>query len=72
MIKNPCVTVSYETEWIETLKGGWNTLLGNEINNLTAIVPAPSETEYTVNLYGDGLALTHIVSLLTSKLYDQQ
>lgn len=72
MIKKPCVTVRYETEWVETLKGGWNTLLGNDINNLSAFVPAPSEAEYTVNLYGDGSASTQIVSLLTSKLYDQQ
>ncbi len=72
MIKKPCVTVRYETEWVETLKGGWNNLLGNDINNLSAFVPAPSEAEYTVNLYGDGSASTQIISLLTSKLYDQQ
>ena len=64
MIKKPCVTVRYETEWVETLKGGWNTLLGNDINNLSAFVPAPSEVEYNVSLYGDGSASTKITNLL--------
>ena len=32
--KTPCITLRDETEWIETLKSGWNILTGADTNKI--------------------------------------
>jgi UDP-N-acetylglucosamine 2-epimerase len=58
----PCVTVRDETEWIETLEGGWNVLTGAVRERILVALDRPRpESERTV-VYGDAHASSRIVS----------
>lgn len=61
----PCITMRDETEWVETLETGWNTLAGADAD---AIVAAASRLVNPATphprLYGDGHAAERIVALL--------
>ncbi|MBK9484350.1 MAG: UDP-N-acetylglucosamine 2-epimerase (non-hydrolyzing) [Chitinophagaceae bacterium] len=63
MLKKKCVTLRSETEWTETLAGGWNTLMFEDIEALQqAFNSVPGN--YLQNLYGDGHAAAEIVSII--------
>lgn len=64
-LDTPCVTVRSETEWIETIEAGWNTLVAA---NSDAILDAISEEVPSTEKpqpYGDGRAAERIVSHLS-------
>lgn len=64
----PCVTLRKETEWVETLAGGWNVLADLTTSDIlekalhTAQDPAAREAQP----FGDGHASEKIVSILCS------
>ena len=66
----PCVTLRDETEWVETVNTGWNTLTGANPEQIVNAVmnyrnkPLPL---YLENLYGNGLASEEIVSAMEKK-----
>lgn len=62
-LKKPCITIREETEWVETLEGGWNILVApNEIAAAVNMVP----TAQWKPLYGDGHASEKIAEILKS------
>lgn len=64
----PCITLRSETEWVETVESGQNTLVGADVDKIvTAVTSAdlPKATDPCL-IYGDGDAAGRIVSLLTS------
>ena len=66
--KVPCVTLRDETEWIETVASGWNTVVGTNPDLIKkAVEEAHSERDIR-NFYGDGNASTSIANILSSKL----
>lgn len=61
--KVPCLTLRPETEWVETIQDGWNTLVSN-INQLPRLIESPPEPKQWSEHYGDGRASDRIVSIL--------
>ncbi|KJR47088.1 UDP-N-acetylglucosamine 2-epimerase [Desulfosporosinus sp. I2] len=66
----PCVTLRDETEWVETVNTGWNTLTGANPEQIVEAVmnyrnkPLPP---YRENLYGNGRASEEIVAAMEEK-----
>ncbi len=58
-----CVTVRRETEWVETLRGGWNQLFDPLKDSLVGIVEFQPATPWAP-IYGDGLSSEKISSVL--------
>jgi len=67
----PCFTLREETEWVETVRSGWNVLVGTatemiveEVNALPRKKPSPRSK----GIFGDGRASRRIVQTLTELL----
>jgi UDP-GlcNAc3NAcA epimerase len=62
-----CVTIRSETEWTETLEGGWNTLVFENLDSIIDL-PKPDPNKYQPNLYGEGNSAINIAACL-NKFY---
>ena len=60
----PCVTMRDETEWVETVASGWNTLTGADRSRIRAAVDRLDVPDSRPHLYGDGSAAAAIVHRL--------
>jgi UDP-N-acetylglucosamine 2-epimerase len=60
----PCVTVREETEWIETVSGGWNVLTGTDPDKILDAVRRQTVPAAHPTLYGDGCAAARCVTSL--------
>jgi UDP-N-acetylglucosamine 2-epimerase len=60
----PCVTLRDETEWVETLEGGWNVLAGADTERILAAAQRPRPGGAPPPVFGDGHAAEHIVRAL--------
>jgi UDP-N-acetylglucosamine 2-epimerase len=64
-LRRPCVTLREETEWLETVRSGWNTIAGtNEALIRSALSTEPPSAH--PDLYGDGHAAARIATALAS------
>jgi UDP-N-acetylglucosamine 2-epimerase len=68
----PCFTLREETEWVETLRSGWNVLVGTEAEQIAEEVKKkvggthPSQGR---KLFGDGKAGEKIVQILSERIF---
>lgn len=64
MLGVPCVTMREETEWKETLVGGWNVLAGSDTERILAAVRRPRPTCARAPVFGDGHAAESMIAAL--------
>lgn len=57
----PCVTLREETEWPETLEGGWNVLVGADPDRIVEAAMRPAPGGQPAPCFGDGRAAERIV-----------
>ncbi len=67
ILKVPCVTLRENTEWIETIKDGWNVLVGSNKERIIKTVNGfmPSVQEHC-NRFGDGSASNRIAAAINA------
>ncbi len=63
----PCVTMRSETEWVETVECGWNTLTGTNPAHILEALVAPRPLKPPPPVYGDGHASQRIAELLKGR-----
>jgi UDP-GlcNAc3NAcA epimerase len=65
----PCITLRSETEWVETVRAGWNRVVDADPTAVAAALADPSfmnRDRPRPDLYGDGRAAARIVATLES------
>jgi UDP-GlcNAc3NAcA epimerase len=63
----PCVTMREETEWIETVSTGWNTLVGVDAEQFRTVMEKPLPN-LRPPIFGDGNAAERIAELTVTHL----
>lgn len=67
-MKKPCITIRNETEWVETVKNGWNIITGTDkLNILNAIKNFIPKTPQK-DIFGDGKAGEKILKVLNDNV----
>ena len=64
--KKPCITMRDETEWVELVEHGFNSLAGAETENIYDAYKTIIEidSDFNIELYGDGKAGERVVDFL--------
>ncbi|HTY09167.1 MAG TPA: UDP-N-acetylglucosamine 2-epimerase (non-hydrolyzing) [Candidatus Edwardsbacteria bacterium] len=61
LLRTPCVTARAETEWVETVRAGWNTVVGPDAGRIIRALATARRPARHPLLYGDGHAAERIV-----------
>jgi UDP-N-acetylglucosamine 2-epimerase len=70
--QTPCITLRESTEWVETVEGGVNQIVGADSEKITQAVRDVEEKygsikeKFTANPFGDGYAARRIVKAIES------
>ena len=70
LLKTPCITLRPETEWIETVRSGWNTLVGSNKEKIIEAVVNNGVPEKHPNFYGKGDTANKIFDIIKDN-FDQ-
>ena len=60
----PCITLRAETEWVETVELGWNTLVDDRVEDILKAARDPRKGSFDGNPFGTGDASVRIASIL--------
>jgi len=60
----PCITLRDETEWLETIKAGWNILVGANKDKIIKAAENFNPKQKQQKYFGDGRAAKRIVEIL--------
>jgi UDP-N-acetylglucosamine 2-epimerase len=64
----PCVTLREETEWVETVEAGWNTLAGADSRRIVEAARSLRRPDARPDVYGDGHAAVKVVASIERHL----
>ncbi|MDP4177084.1 MAG: UDP-N-acetylglucosamine 2-epimerase (non-hydrolyzing) [Bacillota bacterium] len=64
-MKKPCITMRDETEWIETVENGWNTIVSTDSNKILDAIINFFPKNNQNNIFGDGNAASKIVDIIS-------
>ncbi|GAA0076897.1 UDP-N-acetylglucosamine 2-epimerase (non-hydrolyzing) [Clostridium sp. CTA-5] len=53
-LKKPCITMRDETEWVETVNNGWNTIVGSDSNKILDAIANFNPTGNPPSAFGEG------------------
>lgn len=65
----PCITMRDETEWIETISAGWNTIVGTDTARILHAIQHPKQPQNEITEYGCGKAAANIIQILCQNEY---
>jgi UDP-GlcNAc3NAcA epimerase len=65
----PCITMRDETEWVETVSAGWNTIVGTDTERILQAIQHPQTPQHEITEYGCGKATANIIELLCQSEY---
>lgn len=71
LLGTPCVTLRDETEWVETLAGGWNVLAGANTERILAAARRTRPQGDPPPVFGDGHAAERMVAAIEQPLEEQ-
>ena len=63
-LKVPCITLRKKTEWVETVKDGWNILVGRDKNKIQKAIKFFNPRKKQHKYFGDGKTAKRIVKIL--------
>ncbi len=64
LLNSPCITVRENTEWVETVKAGWNILTGYDKEKIIDAIKNFAPTSRQPNIFGDGNTAKKIIDIL--------
>jgi UDP-N-acetylglucosamine 2-epimerase (non-hydrolysing) len=64
LLRVPCTTIRPETEWVETVRLGWNVLVDKDLSALPGVVERPMPNATDEAPYGDGHAAARVVDAI--------
>ena len=67
LLRVPCTTVRFQTEWVETIELGWN-VLANTTDEITAALTRPAPAATDAAPYGDGFAAARAVAEIATRI----
>lgn len=64
MLGVPCITLRENTEWSETLEGGWNMLVGADKGRIIEVVKKPVPRSIVRNMFTGESASNRILNII--------
>ncbi|WP_343634407.1 UDP-N-acetylglucosamine 2-epimerase (non-hydrolyzing) [Fluviicola sp.] len=64
----PCITLREETEWVETVENGWNTLVGADEQKIVGAITGFNPAEERSDYFGTGNAAAEMVAVIRNTL----
>ena len=67
--KVPCITLRNETEWIETVKSGWNVNVNSNVEQVISAIKKTEPTSPQPDVFGNGKAAENILKFITDSCF---